>query len=184
MRRKTKIKIKKIWKKLNEGIVGDIFYSILGIVLAYVFYKVILAYILCTPVPIVAVISSSMQHDNPEETFYGWLEKNLGYNRSYIESWPFQNGINVGDMPIVYGCGDYNIGDVIVYKVPGQPAPIIHRIIKINPDNTFQTKGDNNLGQLPYELSVKKDQIYGKVIFIIPKLGYVKLLITRIFGVM
>ncbi len=180
MRRRN---LKKIWKRLNEGFIGNIFYAVLGILLALFFYKVALASVLNTSIPVVAVISGSMQHDNPEVTFYGWLEKHLGYNRSYIDSWPFKDGINIGDMPVVQGASEYKVGEVIVYRVSGQPAPIIHRVIKINPDGTYQTKGDNNRGQLPYEFNVTKDQIYGRVIFIIPKLGYVKLLVTKIFGV-
>lgn len=170
------------WKKIEKTWIGDFVYAILGLILAYITYHFILAYILHTPTPIVAVVSSSMEHINPEVTYYGWLEKNLGYNRSYIESWPFPNGLNVGDMPIVMGSDEYKVGDIIVYQVDGIPAPIIHRVIKINPDGTFQTKGDNNLTQLPYEKHVPKEKIYGKVIFIIPKIGYVKVLINKIFG--
>jgi signal peptidase I len=86
-------------------------------------------------------------------------------------------------MPIVQGAKEYKVGDIIVFSVKGARAPIIHRVIKINRDGTYQTKGDHNSGQLNYELSVKKDQIHGKVIFIIPKLGYFKVIISKIFGV-
>lgn len=152
-----------------------------GIILAFLFHM-ILGLIFSTSLPVVAVVSSSMQHDNPEVTHYGWLEKNLGYNRSYIDSWPISNGFSIGDMPIVKGSDSYQVGDVIVYDA-GQPAPLIHRIIKINPDGTYQTKGDNNPGQLPYELSVKKEQIKGKVIFVVPYLGWFKVIFSWIFGV-
>lgn len=152
-----------------------------GIILAFLAH-VFLGIIFSTNMPVVAVVSSSMQHDNPEITYYGWLEQNLGYNRTYIESLPFSNGFSIGDMPIVKGCDSYKVGDIIVYDA-GQSAPIIHRIIKINSDGSYQTKGDNNPSQNSYELSVKKDQIYGKVIFIIPKLGYFKVLVSRAVGV-
>jgi hypothetical protein len=163
-------------------------------VIPYIYGGVIFAFgahlflglILSTNLPVVSVLTSSMQHDNAEVTHYQWLEKNLGYNRSYIDSWPIAGGFAIGDMPIVQGSKnptDYSVGDVIVYSVPNERIPVIHRIIKINPDGTYQTKGDNNPGQLPYETSVKREQIHGKVIFIIPKLGYFKVLVTRIFGV-
>ncbi len=183
--RKKKIKkIVKKWREIEKTWIGDVVYAILGLILAYVTYHYILAFIFNTPTPVVAVVSSSMQHDNPEVTHYKWLEEHFGYNRSYIDSWPFPNGFSVGDMPIIKGSKEYKVGDIIVYKVNGVRAPIIHRIVKINEDGTYQTKGDNNISQFPYELKVRKEQIYGKVIFIIPKLGYVKVLINRIFGVM
>jgi hypothetical protein len=151
-----------------------------GIICAFLAH-LLLGIVLSTKLPVVAVVSSSMQHDRAEITHYRWLEENLGYNRSYINSWPFANGFSIGDMPIVKGSENYKIGEIIVYNA-GQSAPIIHRIIKINPDGTYQTKGDNNPYQHNYELSVRKEQIYGKVIFIVPKLGYLKVFVTRIFG--
>jgi signal peptidase len=124
-----------------------------------------------------------MVHDESTEiNHYKWLEENMGYNRSYIESWPMKNGFDVGDLPIVQGSDEYKVGDVIVYEVPGQSIPIIHRIIKINPDGTYMTKGDHNSGLLPFEASVKKEQIKGRVIFIIPKLGYFKVIFHWLFG--
>lgn len=157
---------------------------LLGFLAAVIFYYVILSTVLSSNTPVVAVVSSSMEHDTSvENDHYGWLEKNLDYDRDYIDSWSTGRGFNVGDMPVVKGREKYQIGDVIVYSVEGINAPIIHRIIKINDDKTYQTKGDNNSGQLNYEFSVKPEQIKGKVIFIIPKIGYFKVVINRLFGV-
>jgi len=157
---------------------------LLGFLAAVIFYYVILSTVLGNNTPVVAVVSSSMEHDvSIESDHYQWLEKNLGYGKDYINSWPVVGGFNVGDMPIVRGQEKYQIGDVIVYSVEGINAPIIHRIIEINDDGTYQTKGDNNSGQLNYEFSVNPEQINGKVIFIIPKIGYFKVLTNRLFGV-
>ncbi len=172
--------IKKMWKTLTNTWWGNIF---LGFLAAVIFYYVILATVLSSNTPIVAVVSNSMKHMNAEVTYYQWSEKNLDYDRNYIDSWPVSNGFAVGDMPVIKGQEKYEVGDVIVYSVEGIGAPIIHRIIKINDDGTYQTKGDNNSGQLPYESSVKPEQIKGKVIFIIPKIGYFKVLLNRWTGV-
>ena len=173
---------KSTWSRLTSGNTGIIIYAILGVVAAFALHK-FLGFALQTSLPVVAVVSSSMQHNNPELTHYSWLEKNMGYNRSYIDSFPFKDGFLIGDMPIVQGSDKISVGDVIVYSVPGQSVPIIHRVIKINSDGTYQTKGDNNNSQLVYEQSVSKEQIHGKVIFIIPKLGYFKVFATKLFGV-
>lgn len=166
------------WDRLTEGWIGSVFYIFLGVGLALV-AKQMLAFGLSTDMPVVAVVSQSMQHDRAQQTYYEWLENNLGYGQDYIKSWPVSTGFFVGDMPIVQGAGEYNVGDVIVYSVPGQSYPIIHRIIKINDDGTYQTKGDNNLHQLPYEFHISGEQIHGRVIFIIPKLGYFKVILTN-----
>lgn len=183
---KTEIrKVKSIWKNLTEGWFGYIFYAILGIVLALILNQT-LAFALSTDLPIVAVVTSSMQHDDPnviEINHYKWLEEKFGYNRSYIDSWPLPNGFSVGDLPIVQGAEEYEVGDVIVYSIPEQSVPIIHRIIRKNPDGSFMTKGDRNPDLLSFEYSVKKEQIHGKVIFVIPKLGYFRVAISKIFGV-
>jgi len=165
----------------DAGLLGALFYVFLGIGLALV-AKQTLTFGLSTNTPVVAVISPSMQHDHAQQTHYQWLEQRLGYNKDYIRSWPIPTGFLVGDMPIVQGTDEYKVGDIIVYSVAGQSFPTIHRIIKINEDGTYQTKGDNNSNQLPYEFSVSKEQIHGKVIFIIPKLGYFKVIITKVFG--
>lgn len=170
----------KVWVKT---IVENLAYAFLGLVLAFLLYKS-LGFVLSTDLPVVAVVSSSMEHDSSAQTdHYQWLEDKFGYTESFINSWPIRDGFLVGDMPIVMGSSEYKVGDVIVYSVQDSKAPIIHRIIKINDDGTFQTKGDNNPSQLPYEPTVKLDKIYGKVIFIIPKLGYFKVVITNILGV-
>ncbi|MBI2034868.1 MAG: hypothetical protein HYT11_04015 [Candidatus Levybacteria bacterium] len=157
---------------------------LLGFFAAVIFYYVILSTVLGNNTPVVAVVSSSMEHDaSLDQDHYQWLKENLGYDKNYINSWPVANGFNVGDMPIVRSQEKFGVGDVIVYSVEGINAPIIHRIIKINDDGTYQTKGDNNSGQLNYEFSVKLEQIKGKVIFIIPKIGYFKVVINRLFGV-
>lgn len=173
----------KLPKKLTTGWTGNLFYALLGILFAVIFYYGILATALSTNTPVVAVVSNSMKHDSSvENDYYKWLE-NRGYTREEVSSWPISGGFVVGDMPIVKGSESYKVGDVIVYSVPGLKSPIIHRIIKINEDGTYQTKGDNNPTQAPYEYNVSKEQINGKVVFIIPKLGYFKVLINKIFGI-
>lgn len=171
-----------VFSRLTEGWAGALFYIILGGIFALIANQ-LLALALSTDLPVVAVVSSSMQHDNDDQTHYAWLESRLGYSREYINSWSIPTGFFVGDMPIVAGSNKYHVGDVIVYSVSAQKYPIIHRIIKINDDGTYQTKGDNNSLQAQYEFSVRTDQIHGKVIFIVPKLGYIKVIVSRAFGI-
>lgn len=177
-RRKKKLKD----KKMADELVSSAVYVLLGIFLA-LGTKQVLVYALGSEMPVVAVVSESMQHDNALITHYEWLEQRYGYSKGYINTWPVRDGFNIGDMPIVSGNEDYHVGDVIVYQVSGQPIPIIHRIVSMNEDGTYQTKGDNNMDQLPYEKSVSGSQIVGKVVYVIPKLGYLKVILIGILGV-
>lgn len=166
----------------TSGWIGYIFYGALGILIAFLLNQT-LAFALSTDLPVVAVVSNSMLHDSgTESNYYRWLEQNLGYNRTFIDSWSVKDGFSIGDLPIVQGSKEYKIGDVIVYSVNGQRAPIIHRIIKINPDGSFMTKGDHNPSLLSFESRVDESQIHGKVLFVIPKLGYFKVIATQLTG--
>ncbi len=173
-------KIKKTFDNLERGWKGTIISFIIAFLLAYSLHRG-LAFALSTPEAAVIIYSSSMQHDNPEVTHYAWLEKNLNYSKEFIDSWPFSNGLYIGDIVFLQGQKEYKVGDVIVYPAKNYPLPIIHRIIKINEDGTYQTKGDNNFGQLSFEKRVEKEKIYGKVIFVIPRLGYPKVILAKIY---
>jgi signal peptidase len=148
MQRDEKMKL----KFNDEGTLGTLFYIFLGVFLAFAI-NVVLGQALATDMPVVAVESNSMV-----PTFYK------------------------GDILIIQGVRspeDYleflNPGDIIVFSAEGREIPIVHRIKEINPDGSFQTKGDATLGQHPFEKHIEPEQIHGKVIMIIPYLGWVKI---------
>jgi hypothetical protein len=179
--RRHKKTFKQKFDEMTEGWFGYVVYGALGIFFAFLLNQG-LAFALSTDLPVVAVVSGSMVHDETiAVNHYQWLEKEFDYNRSYIDSWPINSGFLIGDMPVVVGSKDYKVGDVIVYTVPDQSVPVIHRIVKINPEGTYRTKGDHNPALLPFEYSVSSSQIHGKVIFIIPKLGYFKVIANDIW---
>lgn len=164
-----------------KGWTETLVYIVLGIFLAYLF-NVTLGFALSTDLPVVAVVSTSMLHDETTPVVhYQWLEKNLGVTREQIDSWPISDGFDRGDILLVVGVPreDLKIGDVIVFRASKQSYPIVHRIVKINEDGTFVTKGDHNPTTDPWKISY--NEISGKVIFILPKLGYFKLITTEIW---
>lgn len=194
--------LKNIWKKITAGKVGYVTYAVLGIIAALLLHS-ILSISFGTNFPVVVVVSGSMDHGENEdgqpcgkkvfdyrESFDNWWDlcrfyyENFNITKSDFSNFLFSNGFKRGDMPIVFGFEKYKVGDVIVYNEPTQSAPIIHRIIGINPDGSYQTKGDHNPSQNPYEREVRKSQIEGKVIFIIPKVGYFKVLFNDLLGIL
>jgi signal peptidase len=126
---------------------STVLYIVLGIILAFGLNQG-LAFALSTSLPIVAVESNSM-----------------------IPT--FQRG----DILILQGTPseDLKIGDIIVFSPEGHDTPIVHRIIKLNEDGTFQTKGDANARQLSFETRIQPEQIYGKEVLIVPYLGWIKI---------
>ncbi|WRT64810.1 signal peptidase I [Kwoniella shivajii] len=74
----------------------------------------------------------------------------------------------------------YEIGDITIYKIPGQNIPIVHRVIESHITNTTQfllTKGDNNPGDditLYNGIEwIEREHIIGKVKGFLPYIGYV-----------
>jgi signal peptidase len=134
----------------NESALSTIGYIILGIVIAYT-VNLALSAALNTSMPVVAVESNSMV-----PTFY----------RGDIL---ILNGVNASSL---------KVGDIIVYSPDGQVVPIVHMIIAINPDGSFQTKGDANAGQLAFEKHVTVSEIHGVMIGIIPYAGWIKIAVT------
>lgn len=126
-----------------------------------------------TDYPVVAVMSSSMDHkDNPN-----WWDSHNSYYQNYnitqeeFQEFYLKGGFNKGDVLIIKSQEEYKVGDIIVYIVPTRKDPLIHRIVAINP---IQTKGDANKGQLSFEKDISTAQIEGKAIFYIPYLGWLK----------
>ena len=134
-------------KKKESSFISTILYIVFGVVLAFGI-NLTLAFALSTDMPVVAVESNSMV-----PTF------------------------NRGDILVLQGvpAEQLKIGDIIVFSPPSSQTPIVHRIIDVNPDGTFQTKGDANTGQLPFEKSIQPEQIHGKEIAVVPFLGWIKI---------
>lgn len=82
---------------------------------------------------------------------------------------------NIGDIIIVNKCDspdELKINDIITFE--HDDKTISHRILRIENDGEqflFYTKGDNN--EEIDDFFIKYDQIYGKIILTIPKLGYI-----------
>lgn len=192
----------KIWHFLwYEDSVASWTVSILlaFLLIKFVIYP-ILGAVLGTTFPIVAVVSDSMEHT---ESFNSWWARQedlyLRYNitRDQFNDFPMRNGFNKGDIILLFGAKPERIvqGDIIVFW-GGKSYPIIHRIVAIHIDDGgtryFETKGDNNLGQIieppllderhvPLQRACREsstgmcDVVLGRAVLRIPYLGWVKI---------
>lgn len=198
---------KKVWNYIwNDDSLGS---WLVNIVLAFIIIKFIIYPLMAlafgTGLPVVAVVSGSMEHEGSFDTWWGsqaicanlqvctqeewYLQK--GINKSEFESFTLHNGFNKGDLILLKGVdeGDISIGDILVYDAAGKALPIIHRVVEISNttgEEIFQTKGDHN----PYQISnpsldeknVKYSYVRGKAMAKIPYVGYVKLWAVDLFS--
>ncbi|MFB6190722.1 MAG: signal peptidase I [Candidatus Nanohaloarchaea archaeon] len=91
--------------------------------------------------------------------------------------------LHVGDLLVVRGTGFDSIeeGDIIVYSTEEMEIPVVHRVVEKH-ETYLETKGDNNPAQLEFEKNVTADQVRGKVLFKIPRIGGLKLLAMDLTG--
>ena len=94
--------------------------------------------------------------------------------------------INVNDAIIIkrQNNNNYSVGDIVSFfstEYNSKGMIVTHRIVNKNiSDNSnlfYITKGDNN--SIPDKNSLYSDNIYGKVFFIVPKLGVIKYFLSK-----
>lgn len=151
---------------LEKEIRETVIYIFIGLMAAFVI-NTGLAFAFDTPKPVMAVVSGSM-----EPTFHK------------------------GDLIVSKGVPAENleVGDVIVYRNPLRGIDVVHRIVDIEQRGGhiyFFTKGDNNLTNPEWDQEtmpplappIMDEWVEGRVILVIPKLGWLKVALTEILGV-
>lgn len=102
----------------------------------------------------------------------------FGYRFYLIMSGSMEPTIDVGDAVVTKQIENPQVGDVIAFETSNSIT--VHRIVKeYTEDNNklYQTKGDNNNTEDKGLLN--KEQIKGKVVIIIPKVGNAILFIQK-----
>ncbi len=104
-----------------------------------------------------------------------WLvlsfRKNVAYKSYVVQSGSMEPSIRVGDVIIIHAQQRYEKTDVITFK-DAQKHTVTHRILEkkeITPP-LYLTKGDANQAVDTEEIA--HQSIIGKVILVIPKIGY------------
>lgn len=96
----------------------------------------------------------------------------LGYKPRVVKSGSMEPTIKTG--AVAYNnthakVEDVKEGDIIVFQI--EDAYVTHRVVAINDDNTFTTKGDAN--KTEDVAPIQYDWFRGKMAFSIPYVGYV-----------
>ncbi len=164
---------------------------LVNILLAFVLIKFLLypglGLLLGTPFPVVAVVSSSMEH-HPSSFDDWWAASGDWYEERNITAeefrdYPFRDGFAKGDIMLLTGADpdELAVGEVIVYW-SGKPYPIIHRYVgdrEVQGRRYLMSKGDNNpvMVRAPDldERRIEEEQLLGRALLRLPFLGYVKI---------
>ena len=164
-----------IMKKATKDVV-----EVIGaFVAAYFFYHVLIA-VTGTSLPLVSVVSGSMYHQDRFDAWWQGQENiysGFGITKEQFLASGQPSGLSVGDLIFAVHDPNPHVGDIIIFQKPGSAESIIHRVVKINDDGTLQTKGDNNNGQLGFETGIKKEQLLGRAVAVIPIMGYPRLVL-------
>jgi signal peptidase len=93
--------------------------------------------------------------------------------------------LQVFDVIVVQGHVTFDqlkVGDIIVFNRPdGHDKVIVHRVAEILNKNplVIRTKGDANPGSIPgTDFPITKDDYIGKVVYVVPQIGYVTRILT------
>lgn len=190
--------LKEFWNFVWNG--NSIWSWIVSIILLFIIVKFIffpvLSLVFATKLPLVVVESSSMHHPGnfigniigTQKSFDLWWDNskewylNHGISKEQAEKWKLKGGLEKGDIVILSGWKQAKQGDIIVFN-GNTKHPIIHRVVNINElgnKKIYSTKGDNNFDQLQTEKKIQEDAIVGKAVFVIPKIGWLKLFFVEI----
>ncbi len=90
----------------------------------------------------------------------------FGVGAAVVLSGSMEPELSVGDLLIVAERGNYDVGDIVVYQ--DAQMMVTHRIISVE-DDEIVTKGDANNTQ---DRPISREQIKGKVVAVIPLIGY------------
>lgn len=104
------------------------------------------------------------------------------YKSLVVQSGSMENTIMTGDIILIKALSQYNKNDVVTFKEISERI-VTHRIIDVQDDSDreiFITKGDAN--RSIDNDTVKPEQVLGKVMFVVPKIGFLVAFAKSPFG--
>jgi hypothetical protein len=122
-----------------------------------------------------------------------YYESNYNITSDEFREFEYKNGLNIGDVMVLYGKdpAKIEVGEVLIF-VPQderfyvEKGPVIHRVVEkwMNEEGkyVFRTKGDHNPTSIQnFENEITEDNVIGVSIVRIPFIGYAKLALNEVF---
>jgi signal peptidase len=107
----------------------------------------------------------------------------FGFQSFIVKSGSMEPSIHTGSVVVDHTGTNYNVGDVITFKIKDSQDTVTHRIVKVNQNagiTSYKVKGDAN--NTPDPDPVLKTNVVGSVSFSIPYLGFLIAFIRSIPG--
>jgi len=101
----------------------------------------------------------------------------FGYGKAVVATGSMEPAIAPGDMIIFHEQENYKVGDIVVFEAENF---VTHRIIETT-ENGFITQGDANNTD---DGEILREQMIGKVVLIVPKVGYAVDFVKSPFGIL
>ena len=197
---KKELKIKSIkdfwaWLWNSDSPWSWVVFFVLAFILIRVVFFSLASFATGSPMPFVVIESCSMNHPGFFGDFESWWQsygswyEEQNITKEQFQEFKYNLGMKMGDIIVVSKRGGINLGDVIIFQTNKEATsvrPIIHRAISLGP---LATKGDYNSKQLTLannayridETSIGQEQVIGRAVFKIPRLGWVKLIFVKIY---
>ena len=103
----------------------------------------------------------------------------FGYSSAVVLTGSMSGTIEPDDFIITHKQSDYTVGDIVMYQTGG--TPVTHRIVSES-DKGYRTKGDAN--NTDDGTDIPKENVVGKVVLVIPKIGAVIRLVRTPIGML
>lgn len=88
----------------------------------------------------------------------------FGYSSLRVATGSMTGTIDQGSFVVIKDTGDYEVNDIITFFPKGDTIPTTHRIIGIDEEGKFITKGDNPNNSVDRE-HISNEQIVGEYVF-------------------
>ena len=87
----------------------------------------------------------------------------FGYSSLRVATGSMTGTIDQGSFVLIKNTGDYEVNDIITFFPTGDTTPTTHRIIGVDEEGKFITKGDNPANSVDKE-HIRVDQIVGEYV--------------------
>ena len=93
----------------------------------------------------------------------------FGYSSLMVATGSMSGTIEEGDLIIIKNTGDYKVGEIVTFFQDGDTIPTTHRIIGVDDEGLWITRGDANNSK--DSRSISSDEIIGEWVMTIPYVG-------------
>ena len=105
----------------------------------------------------------------------------MKYHIYAIETESMIPTLNPGELILSEYMEEYEVGDIITFDYENSEVPITHRVVEIDQEGNYITKGDNN--NVQDALATDQEDVIGKLIYNRADLGNIIIFMKSVVGI-